>query len=335
MKSLKSREITKQEIKLILKHEKCKPREKAIFSLIAQSGIRPEGIKKLRIDDVECLLEQISLPAYQVNVQSNSRINVPTFVGEETIKFIRDYFKSDRTETNLKSRDYLFTSHNDKISQINTKNLSGAFNEILRELIKEGKIILNKGEKGEPNELRLYTLVNFYRIKAKFYLKEMKKARAEKDIEFCRKLYSEKALPDLQIDVPTEIQQLRIQQYNQASQIRELNIQLGKIETRMNQDNDFNEYLSQNPEQKDWLEQKIFEEKFEKWAEEHPEEYARQNEEYLRTHPNVKGKKIKNVFAHAFGLVYDDNKYLRIRVSELERRINDIAKTVSDASKKP
>lgn len=226
-----SRKITKEEIRRIIKHEKCKPIEKAFFLFMVQSGLGPSAIRKLKVGNVEDLFEKDKLSPHKVLLPEGILTEAPVFIGHETIDSLNEYFTAERTDRNIERP--LFSSHKNETKKMDIKEPSKAFRQILEDLRKDRKIEYKIG-RGEPSELRLYTLVDFYKFQAKNYITACKKNKNLKDDEFYRRLYEEKALPYLQIDAQTEIQQLRQQYYEtmkeRINETQELKERVGRIE---------------------------------------------------------------------------------------------------------
>jgi hypothetical protein len=217
-KHMKSRDIEKDEINKIT--DKChQPREKAFFTVMRQSGLPPHIIKQLKIRNVEKISDPDTPTPCKIRFRS-----LPDFVGAEAVKYLQQYLA---TRTNLTPESLLFSAYNNPNKEINTKDVSRAFKLAARELEKAKKITYDV-RREEPSELRLYSLIKFYRKSAKYYLTELNNSSTPKQDEFYRKLYEEKAMPFLEIEPPTpiEIQQLK----KENKQLKE---RLTKIEKSM------------------------------------------------------------------------------------------------------
>jgi len=218
---MKNRHITRDEINRIT--DKCQPREKAFFTVMRQSGLPPHTIKQLKIKNLERILNP--------NTPIPCKINVPheksrTFIGEEAVKYLKQYLA---TRINLTSESLLFTIRNNPNKEINTKNVSRVFKRAAEKLEKAKKITYEV-RKGKPSELRLYSLIKFYRKKAKYYLAELDNNNTPKDDEFYRKLYEEKAMPFLEIETPTKTEIHQLKKEN-----KKLKDRLEKIEQNWNE----------------------------------------------------------------------------------------------------
>ena len=198
---MKNRDLTKDEINKIT--ELCKIREQAFFTIMRQSGLTPNTIKKLKIKNLEKILEPNTPIPCKINIpnelEKNKIKKPPTFIGEEAINYLKEYLKTDRK--NLTPESLLFSLHTNPNKEINTKDVSREFKQSVQKLKKDKKITY-EDKKGKPSELRLYRLIKFYQKTAKPYLKEIKN-NPNKDNEFYRNLYKEKVIRPLEIQIPT------------------------------------------------------------------------------------------------------------------------------------
>jgi hypothetical protein len=211
---MKNREITKDEINKIT--DQChSPREKAFFAIMRQSGLPPHAIKQLKIKHLEKILEPNTPIPCKITVPHE---RTPTFIGHEAFNYLKQYLEH-RPE--LTQESLLFTIQNKPSKQINTKDVSRTFKQTAQELERKRKITYEV-KKGKPSELRLYSLINFYRKNAKYYLTELKNTRTPKDDEFYRQLYEKKAMPHLEIEPLTPIQTLKHQVEKQHNEIQNL-----------------------------------------------------------------------------------------------------------------
>ena len=217
---MRDRQITENEINRIT--EKCQTREKAFFTVMRQSGLPPHIIKQLKIRNLERILEPDTPIPCKVK---RDNLSTPDFIGEEAVKYLKLYLKT-RTRPNPTPESFLFTIRNNPNKQINTKDVSRAFRLATQKSI--NRSITRELKKGEPSELRLYSLIKFYRKKAEDYLKELNNNSTATDDEFNRKLYEEKARPKLEIEPPTPIQIQRLEREN-----RELKERLTKFENTL------------------------------------------------------------------------------------------------------
>jgi hypothetical protein len=202
---MKSRDITEDEINKITKE--CKIREKAFFTIMRQSGLPPHTIRQLKIKNLEKILDPNTPTPCKIEIPNDK---FPIFIGEEAIQYLKQYLKNRANKEKLTPASLLFTTRNNPNKEINTKDVSRAFARAAQKLKKQRKIDY-KTESRKPNELRLFSLIQFYKKKAKDYLTELRSNSTSKDNEFYRKLYEEKARPSLEIEPPTpiEMQQLK------------------------------------------------------------------------------------------------------------------------------
>jgi len=211
-----NRDITKEEIKLIL--DASRPREKAFYIIMAQSGLRPHTISRLKYKHIKEDFEKKIIPC---------KIDVPqeiakgqyhsyfTFIGKEGVKYLRAYLN---TRPNLKDDDYLFPMQG-STERVNPKSITGLFTRTVLKLQQNGLIDVKQEVKGKPRDIRLYNLRKFFRKYAhqagfefvQFWMGHKVKAGVDdhyrpRDVEFHRKLYKEKAMPFLRIEThtPTE-----------------------------------------------------------------------------------------------------------------------------------
>jgi hypothetical protein len=176
-----------------------------ILSMSRDLGSRPVELTWLKVSDINLQNGIVSITGAKHTVGRNGK--APAFIGEEAIKYIKRYLLTRR---NLTPESLLFTVRNSPNKKINTKDVSKRFTSTAQEYQKKAnpssRFMLEK-----PNDLKLYSIVYFYREKAKDYLKELEKYTSVKNDEFYRKLYEEKALSSLEIEPPPtrEIQQLK------------------------------------------------------------------------------------------------------------------------------
>jgi hypothetical protein len=191
--NLKDRQITKDEINKIT--EKSPLREKAFFTIMRQSGLPPHTIKRLKIKNVERILDpNIPIPC-KITLPHEK---TPIFIGHEAVDYLKQYL---RERINPPQNSLLFTIRNNPNKQINTKDVSRTFRRAVQSLK-----ITPETEKGKPSELRLYSLKKFYEENTKRYRTELNNNVTPKNAESCRKLYETEAMPNLEIELPTPIQ---------------------------------------------------------------------------------------------------------------------------------
>ena len=203
-----NRDIKKEEIAEILR--KSKPRDRAFFCMMAQTGLRPSTIANLRLKHVEPEFSKgfnpckIDVPAELSKGGFGSYL---TFMSDETIKHLKDYLG---IRGKLGPEDYLFTCEGiDK--KLNVKSMAGLF---FRAVDKLGLTDLEQKAAGKPRNVRLYCLRKFFRKYAgqagsdfvNFWMGHtlgVDEHYFSRDVEFHRKIYIEKAMPHLRIESPT------------------------------------------------------------------------------------------------------------------------------------
>lgn len=235
-----NRPITKEEIKHIL--DVSLPRQRAIFSMLAQSGLRPYTLCKLRIKHVEGILSKdtpipckIDVPQEIAKGKYGSYF---TFIGEASVSYIKSYLKG---RTSLKSDDYLFTKFDtNKAISSGTSSLSTVFRKTIVKLKDSGHIDFEQRSKGKPRTLRLYCLRKWFRSEARFagydYVNFWMGHKLPipvdghyfpKDVEQHRKVYAEKAMPYLRLWAETS-------KTKQDKEIEALKIELKDLEKSFN-----------------------------------------------------------------------------------------------------
>lgn len=233
-----NRDITKEEIVSILKISR--PRDKAFFCILAQSGLRPDTLCSLRVKHIEPEFSKGKIPC---------KIEVPeelakgefgayfTFMGEEAVNYLKAYLA---TRANVAPEDYLFTAHG-KNQQMDRTSLSNVFRRAIIKLKEKGIMDFEQKARGKPRTVRLYNLRKFFRLKAgqagieyvNFWMGHKTNYKAphipasdahyfsREDVESQRKLYAEKAMPFLRLETATPSETDRIIQ-QQAEVIESL-----------------------------------------------------------------------------------------------------------------
>ena len=233
-----NRDITKQEITDILSISK--PREKAFFTIMAQSGLRPQAICKLRIKHLQPDLKEKRIPCkieVPMELAKGKHRAYFTFIGEEAVKYLVNYLK---TRTDLDLDSYVFTQRESE-EPTDYSNLSHRFRDAILKLRKKGILSFEQKQIGKPSELRLYNLRKYFRKYAnqagfefvQFWMGHIVKEGQEesyrpKDVEFHRDLYAKKAMPFLRIEKQTpsetesQIEELRKQLHEKDRSFKEL-----------------------------------------------------------------------------------------------------------------
>ncbi len=204
-----NKDITKDEIIQIMSLSKI--REKAFFTVMAQSGLRPHTMKQLRLKNLESFDKvpcKIDVPKEIAKGKFGSYV---TFIGSDALKYLKQYLA---TRTNLTSGSLVFCSHSNSNHPVNVKDMSRAFRLAARKLEESGAIDFEV-RKGKPSELRLYNLRKFFRKQSHQmgyenvqYLMGHTVRGSDanyrpQDPEFYRKQYEEKAMPFLRLEAAT------------------------------------------------------------------------------------------------------------------------------------
>ena len=242
-----NRDIKRSEVLEVLNISK--PRDKAFYTAIAQSGLRPYTLCLLQIRDVENILEE--------NTPVPCKIEVPqdkakgkykgyfTFIGPEAVAYLKNYLK---TRNNLTPQSYLFTAQGQENKPLNNNSISQIFRAAINKLKKKGliqferppKTSRNGMVKGRPAQLRLYCLRKFFRKYAgqagydyvQFWLGHVLKNSDEhyfsRDVYLHRKTYMEKAMPHLRLEeaTPSETDQII---KRQAREIEDFRKEIGML----------------------------------------------------------------------------------------------------------
>jgi integrase len=234
-----NRDISKEEVAEVLRVSR--PRDRAFFCMMAQSGLRPETLCSLRLKHIQ--------PDF-INGVIPCKIEVPqelakgkyrsyfTFMGDEAVKYLRDYFK---TRPDIDEESFLFVPHG-REQRFHRGSMSHVFRRTVNRLRRKGVINFEREGKGKPAEVRLYNLRKWFRKQAhqagfeivQFWMGHIVVEGVDehyrpKDVEFHRKLYAEKAMPFLRIEQATPTETDNVIQ-KQAEEIEELKRKLAETE---------------------------------------------------------------------------------------------------------
>ena len=222
-----NRDLTGKEINQILRNANF--RERAFFTLIAQTGLRPSTLTKLKIRDFENILsDQTPVPCL-IKIEKNSTKgkyhDYFTFASKESIDYLKEYLKTRKQE--LSQNSYVFVMFDDEDKPASP----GVFTHLFRRIVlslQEQNIIDFKTNRKEMsirnkddsilrtcvtrNELRLYNLRKFFRKFAgqagsdfvNFWMGHASSLGVDlhyfsRDVEYHRKIYKEKAMPHLRL----------------------------------------------------------------------------------------------------------------------------------------
>ena len=293
-----NRDITHEEIRLIL--GASRPRERAFYAIMAQSGLRPNTICNLKYEHIKEDLENDRIPC---------RIEIPqeiakgkyhsyfTFIGEEAVKYLRSYLV---VRPEIKDEEYLFLKEGTK-NKVNPKSFSKFFALTVKKLNEKGLMKLKQKKSTKPHDIRLYNLRKWFRKYAnqasseyvQFWMGHTVKAGQDEhyrptDVEYYREIYAEKAMPFLRLETatPTEAEKAitTLKQEN-----RELKDQIENLETTMQKiyQKVFREEIEQKEIEKFMEESAPRREQLRKER----EEKRRKEEEYLAKHPEERKRR--------------------------------------------
>lgn len=190
-----NRDLEKEEIRRILAHSTV--RNRAVYLILYESGMRPITLTKLRWMDVKHeflghkVPLKIDLPSEILKCRVMARW---TFIGEEGFNALKTYLV---TRLPLKEEDLLFVTEKPKGRKLKTTPISQAFSDTVKKL----GLAEPRGPAGrKPKELRLYCLKSAFK---KFHgaqedYKKFWMGRSgtfihyvSKDPEYHRRLYAE------------------------------------------------------------------------------------------------------------------------------------------------
>jgi integrase len=229
-----NRDIEKEEIAEIIRNAEY--RERAFFILIAQTGLRPDTLTRLKIRDIENILESYTPTPCLIRVGKDATKGKYheyfTFAPKESVTYLKEYLKTRKTPINEDS--YVFVMCEDESKPARPGVFSHLFRRIVMKL-QDRKVLVFKTNRKEMsieskdhkvlrncvtrNELRLYNLRKFFRKYAgqaggdfvNFWMGHTSALGVDltyfsKDIEHHRKQYKDKAMPHLTIEthMPTD-----------------------------------------------------------------------------------------------------------------------------------
>lgn len=191
-----NRDIKKDEIRLIL--NRASTRDKVIFLMLAESGMRPETICSLKYwqlkEDFEAkrVPMRILMPASELKDAVGDRW---TFIGEDGFTILSEYLA---TRSPLGDDDNVFLPERQckDESGFDAVSVSAKFGKIVRSLN-----IAQSFGRGKPSKIRLYSLRKYFRnnMNVDYGYREFWMAHTiysdahyiSRDVEQHRKLYSE------------------------------------------------------------------------------------------------------------------------------------------------
>ena len=215
-----NRDIAKEEVQAIL--GASRPRDKAFYTIIGQSGLRPDILCNLRLKHVEPEFSKGVVPCKTEVPEELAKGEFGaffTFMGEESVRYLKAYLA---TRPGIGPEDYLFAAHGTH-KRSNPKSISTIFSRTIKRLKQKGIMDFAEAPRGKPAEVRLYNLRKFFRNHARqagveyvnFWMGHKANYKAphipesdehyfsREDVEFHRKLYAEKAMPFLRLETAT------------------------------------------------------------------------------------------------------------------------------------
>jgi integrase len=214
-----NRDIKLEEIKKIL--VTGTPRDRAFYSLMIQSGLRPHTITQLEMKHLESDFSKGIIPCMIRVPEEISKGGFGayfTFIGPETIKYLKAYLS---TRPNTRPEDYVFVNRSGR--QLSRRSITNIFARTIEGMKKKGTLSFEQKKLGKPRTLRLYNLRKFFRNCAaqagveyvNFWMGHKTNYKtahipasevhyfSREDVEFQRELYREKAMPHLRIETST------------------------------------------------------------------------------------------------------------------------------------
>jgi integrase len=221
-----NRPIRKEEVMAII--AASKPRERAFYAMMAQSGLRPESLCGLKVSDIEPDILTQEAQSYRINLKKENTKGAYneyyTFIGQDAVNALKAYFSTSRP--NINSKSFLFISEKPKESattvekdengdvRASSKSFSLLFCKTLRRLKESGTIDYKSSDEArKPSELRLYTLRKYFRNNSEkagseyvsFWMGHLSAMGVDlhyfgKDPKEHQKIYEEYALPNLLLD---------------------------------------------------------------------------------------------------------------------------------------
>jgi len=241
-----NRDITREEVQQILAISR--PRDRAFYCMITQSGLRPITLCNLKLKHIEPEFSKGIIPCkieVPQEIAKGEYQSYFTFMGKESVKYLKAYLS---TRPNVGLDDYLFTSHGAN-NPITPNTYSVIFRITIEKLKEKGIMNYEQKQEGKPRTVRLYNLRKFFRKYAnqagfefvQFWMGHIVKEGQDehyrpKDVEFHRQLYAEKAMPYLRLETSTPsetdqtIMELKGELAKRDKEIQELKTKVGDLE---------------------------------------------------------------------------------------------------------
>jgi integrase len=217
-----NRDIQTKEVQAIL--AASRPRERAFFAMMAQGGLRPDTLMQLQLRDLEPEFSNFTpdkkscLIVIPIEETKGDYKCYKTFIGEESVRYLKAYFNSERP--NIQPSDLIFSSHSHGSDKpCNTNSISAIFARTLRHLKANKELTYEQGAKTKPSQLRLYTLRKYFRRLASpagpdfvnYWMGHLAKLGTDghyfsDDAEFQRAQYNKFAQPHLRLEASTAME---------------------------------------------------------------------------------------------------------------------------------
>jgi integrase len=225
-----NRDIEASEIVKIL--EVSAPRERAFYTFMAQSGLRPTTICNLQLKHIEPDFSSGSVPCLvkvPEEITKGQYHGYITFIGEDAVRYLKAYLNTRRK---LTKDSYLFVNYGTENCMI-FNTVSSLFRKAVRILKEKGVMDYDQKKADRPAEIRLYNLRKFFRKMAnqagfenvEFWMGHTgpgaDSSYRPRDPEFYRKIYAEKAAPFLRLETATPSETEK-----QIEELREENVAL-------------------------------------------------------------------------------------------------------------
>ena len=215
-----NRDITKREILAVINISNV--RDRAFYTVMAQSGQRPYTLCLLKIKHIEPDFTKGIVPCCVRVPEELAKGEFGayfSFMGEESVRRLKEYY---RQRGQVGPEDYIF-SKSGLDTQLNRKSVSWLFATSLDKLKVAGTIKFEQKKPGKQRELRLYNLRKWFRKNAgnagveyvNFWMGHKADYKAphipasdthyfsREDVEFQRKLYRDNAMPYLRLESET------------------------------------------------------------------------------------------------------------------------------------
>jgi integrase len=279
-----NRDIQRNEIAEIIRNAEY--RERAFFSLIAQTGLRPETLTKLRIRDIEDIMENYTPIPCLIKVGKEATKGKYkeyfTFAPKESVTYLKEYLKTRKTPVNEDS--YVFVMCEDESKPARPGVFSHLFRRIVMKLQDQNVLSFKTNRKDMTieskdhkllrkcvtrNELRLYNLRKFFRKYAgqagldfvNFWMGHTSAlgvdlAYFSRDVEHHRKQYLDFAMPYLIIEthIPTDMEKT-IEELKK--QLREKDEKVDALQKSVSRIENLTEFLTQLPPISEELQKKL------------------------------------------------------------------------------